>query len=68
VIGVVKDVKFASLQEDPQLLDYLPYTQELQYLNDVEVRYTGDFDAIASAVRRAIRDADHNLPIQCDDP
>ena len=63
VIGVVKDVKFESLQEDPQLMDYLPYTQELRYLDDVEVRYRGDFDAAASAVRQAIRDVDRNLPI-----
>jgi hypothetical protein len=26
VIGIVKDVKFGSLQEDPETLDYIPYT------------------------------------------
>ena len=63
VIGVVKDAKFEALQEDPQTVDYYPYSQQLRYLNDVEVRYAGDFDAIVPSVRRAIHDVDHNLPI-----
>jgi predicted permease len=63
VIGVVKDVKFGSLQEDQQTLDYYPVDQQVRYLNDFEVRYSGDFDAIAPAVRRAIHDVDRNLPI-----
>jgi predicted permease len=63
VIGVVKDVKVNGLQEDPQPVDYYPYTQHPRYLNDVDVRYTGNLDAVASAVRRAIHDLDPHLPI-----
>ncbi len=63
VIGVVKDAKFEALQEDPQTVDYYPYSQQVRYLNDVEVRYTGNFDAIVSSVRRAIHEVDRNLPI-----
>jgi predicted permease len=63
VIGVVKDVKVNSLQEDPQPVDYYPYTQHPRYLNDVEVRYTGNLDAVASGVRKAIHDLDPHLPI-----
>jgi predicted permease len=65
VIGVVKDVKFHSLEEGAEqgTLDYLPATQTDGYLNDFEVRYTGDFGAIAAAVQRTIHDIDHNLPI-----
>jgi predicted permease len=62
VIGVVKDVKFYSLQEDPQTMDYYPVTQQVRYLNDFEVRYTGSFDTVLPAVRRAIHDVDPNLP------
>jgi len=58
-----EDAKFEALQEDPQTVDYYPYSQQLRYLNDVEVRYAGDFDAIVPSVRRAIHDVDHNLPI-----
>jgi predicted permease len=63
VIGIVKDVKFGNLQEDPETLDYIPYTQRDQYLEDFEVRYTGDFSAISKAVQQAIHNVDRNLPI-----
>jgi predicted permease len=64
VIGIAKDVKFDSVDEDPETLDYIPYTQYSKFfLNDFEVRYTGDFDPIAAAVQRTIHDIDHNLPI-----
>jgi predicted permease len=64
VIGIAKDVKFGSLQENVDTLDYIPYTQYSNYfLNDFEVRYSGDFGAIAAAVQGTIHDIDHNLPI-----
>jgi predicted permease len=63
VIGIVKDVKFGSLDEDPETLDYFPVTQHPMYLNDLVVRYTGDPSSISSAVQRAIHKIDHNLPI-----
>ncbi len=63
VIGIVKDVKFGDLQEDPETLDYVPYTQRTDYLSDFEVRYTGDFTATSSAVQRTIHDVNHTLPI-----
>lgn len=63
VIGIVKDVKFESLQEDPQLMDYFPNSQQLRYLNDFEVRYTGNYDATLAMVRQAIHQVEPNLPI-----
>ena len=33
------------------------------YLGDFEVRYTGDFSNLSSAVQRTIHEIDHNLPI-----
>jgi predicted permease len=63
VIGVVKDVKYNSLEEDPQPGDYLPYTQNVRYLNDLEVRYSGDSAAVIAAIRQAIHDVDRTLPI-----
>src|SRR5258708_10833956 len=63
VIGIVKDVKFGDLQEDPETLDYIPYTQRTDYLGDFEVRYTGDFNAVSTAVQQAIHSVDRNLPI-----
>jgi ABC-type antimicrobial peptide transport system permease subunit len=63
VIGIVKDVKFGSLQEDPETLDYVPATQHPMYLGDLVVRYTGDFSNVSSAVQRTIHEIDHTLPI-----
>lgn len=63
VIGIVKDVKYYSLDEEPDTLDYIPYTQRHEYLNDFEVRYTGDFNTTAAEVKQAILSIDRNLPI-----
>jgi predicted permease len=63
VIGVVKDVKYNSLDEDTQLGDYLPYTQNIRYLQDFEVRYMGDSASVVAAVRQTIHDVDRSLPI-----
>jgi predicted permease len=64
VIGIVKDVKSRSLlQPEDDVLDYLPAEQRDGYMFDFQVRYTGDFGAIAAAVPRIIHDIDRNLPI-----
>jgi predicted permease len=63
VIGVVKDVKFYRLGEEPVNLDYMPYSQRAWGFGDFEVRYVGDFGAIAAAVQETIHSIDHNLPI-----
>jgi len=63
VIGIVKDAKFYHLQEKPKYINYLSYVQRPWAFGDLEVRYTGDFGAIAAAVQRTIHDIDHNLPI-----
>jgi predicted permease len=63
VIGVVKDVKFGSLDEKPDQVDYVSSAQRPDYLNDFEVRYTGDFATISTAVQQAIHSVDRNIPI-----
>jgi len=63
VIGVVKDVKYNSLDEGQQPGDYLPYSQNVRYLNDFEVRYSGDSAAMVAAIRQAIHDVDFTLPV-----
>jgi len=63
VIGVVKDVKYNSLDEEQQPGDYLPYAQNERFLNDFEVRYSGDSGTMVTAIRQAIHDVDFTLPI-----
>ena len=63
VIGVAKDVKYNSLDEDTQPGDYLPYRQNQRYLSDLEVRYSGNPSEVSSSLRRAIHEVDQGLPI-----
>ncbi len=63
VIGVVKDVKYNSLDEDSQPGDYLPYSQNGRYLDDLEVRYSGNGSAVVSSIHGAIHEVDQGLPI-----
>ena len=61
VIGIAGDVKFRNLQGEPSYINYLHYTQRPWRFGDFEVRYTGDFNAVANEVRQTIRAIDHNL-------
>ena len=63
VIGVAKDVKYNSLDEPSQSGDYLPYSQNIRYLNDFEVRYAGDSVAMVTSIRQSIHDLDSSVPV-----
>jgi predicted permease len=63
VIGVVKDVKFGSLQEPPQYIDYIPNPQHPWGYGTLAVRYTGDFNTVSTAIQQAIHSVDRTLPI-----
>jgi predicted permease len=63
VVGIVKDVKFRSLQEPPQYIDYIPNPQHPGGYGGLAVRYSGDFNAISNEVQQAIHSIDHRLPI-----
>jgi predicted permease len=63
VIGVVKDVKFGSLQERKQYIDYMPNPQRPWGYGSLAVRYEGDFNAVSAAVQQAIHSVNRTLPI-----
>lgn len=63
VIGIVKDVKFGSLRERTQYLDYMPNPQHPWGYGTLAVRYTGDFDAVSRGVQQAIHSVNPRLPI-----
>ncbi|MGH7226618.1 MAG: FtsX-like permease family protein, partial [Gemmataceae bacterium] len=63
VVGVVKDAKYLSLRQRRLPAAYYPYTQNIQYYNDLEVRYSGDPAAIIAEVRHAVGEVDRPLPI-----
>ena len=64
VIGVVKDAKYESLDENTQPGAYYLYSQVLHHFYyDFEVRYSGDPHAIIAEVRSAAASVDPNLPL-----
>ena len=63
IIGVVKDAKYVALQERPHPAIYFSWAQHLQFLPNLEVRYSGDEQQIIPEVRQAITQVDPNLPI-----
>jgi predicted permease len=64
VIGVVKDAKYVSLDENPEPAAYYLYSQVLHlFYFDFEVRYSGDPHAIIAEVRSAGASVDPNLPL-----
>jgi predicted permease len=63
VIGIVKDVKFSDLREKTKYVNYLSYRQRPWTFGDFEVRYNGDYSAVARAVQEAIHSVNRGLPI-----
>jgi len=63
VIGIVKDVKFRSLQEKKMYIDYLPNSQRGWGYGSLAVRYEGDFAAVSHAVQQTIHSVNRTLPI-----
>jgi len=63
IIGVVKDVKYMSLTEQPLPMAYFPHSQDNSPLNNLVIRFSGAPEAIVPQVRRAISEISHNLPV-----
>lgn len=63
IVGVVKDAKYVSLSEQPQMAAYFPWTQHLQYFSNFSVRYSGEPGAIISEVRNAITQVDAHVVV-----
>jgi putative ABC transport system permease protein len=63
VIGVVGDVRVASLQKPPGMLVYVPYWYRANNTFSVVARTGMDAAAAGSALRAAVRDVDKDVPI-----
>ena len=65
VIGVVKDVKYASLRNEGRAMFYLPFTQADTRGGQMTlvVRTAGDPTSVAAAVRREARAMDPAMPM-----
>jgi predicted permease len=64
VIGVAKDAKYTTLEEEQMPAAFLPHAQhQRNFLYTLVVRYSGTPAAIVPEIRRAIAAVDPNLPI-----
>jgi ABC-type lipoprotein release transport system permease subunit len=64
IIGVVKDHKYRSMDEDPIPMAWFAYTQNGNVAEmHVEMRAHGDPLAILPAVRKVVQQMDPNLPL-----
>ena len=63
IIGVVPDVKHASLAETPEPYIYLPQTQLAQLSTYLVIHTVGDPVAAAPAIRSTVRELDPKLPV-----
>jgi predicted permease len=64
IVGVVKDSKYTSVDENPIPMSYSPYTQGSGVAHlEVEVRTNGGMAALTS-IAAAVRALDPNLPLE----
>src|SRR5262249_49883550 len=65
IIGVVKDVKYASLRNEARAMFYLPFYQATTGRGQMTlvVRTAGDPNSVAVAVRREARAMDPDMPM-----
>lgn len=64
IVGVVKDAKYVSLREPLRRHFYTPIMQEKNLLGlALQVKASGDPEAITGAVRNQVREMDPHLPL-----
>jgi predicted permease len=63
VVGVVGDVRVASLQQPPGMLVYVPYWYRANNSFSVVARTSMDAAAAAPMLRAAVREVDPNVPV-----
>jgi putative ABC transport system permease protein len=63
IVGVARDSKYASLDEAPAPVVYLPIAQRHETGVVLYVRATGDLGSLAAQLRREIQAIEPNLPV-----
>jgi predicted permease len=63
IIGIVKNAKYESLRERPHPAAYFPHSQNVTYLPNLEVRFSGDAAQVTQQVRQAIEEVARDVPI-----
>jgi predicted permease len=65
IVGIVKDSKYRSVDEEPIPMAYFPYTQVqgVSHL-EVELRVRGQATSLLPSIGEAVRSLDPNLPLE----
>lgn len=63
VVGVVKDAKYLALTENFAPIAFYPHTQRRFALINFVVRFSGPASSVVPQIRQAIKQVNHNLPI-----
>jgi putative ABC transport system permease protein len=63
IVGVVADIRQASLSNDPAPAIYLPYTQEIMPWQTLVIRTKNDPMSLAAPIRRAVAALDPEQPV-----
>lgn len=63
VIGVVKDAKFANLQEKFAPMAFYPHAQRPDAISNLVVRFSGPASSVVPQVRQTIKEINRNLPV-----
>jgi predicted permease len=63
VVGIVKDAKYQMLNEAPMMAAYFPMTQNPGFYGTLSVKYTGDREAVVSAVRRVVAGVNASIAV-----
>jgi predicted permease len=65
IVGIARDIKYASQREEDEPLIYMPWQQNTEELGQgyFAIRTTGDPTALIAAVRQSVREVDNNLPV-----
>ena len=64
IIGVVRDAYVNTAREAPVPMAYYPILQGTMYATTLDVRVAGDAAAVATAVQKALAQAEPGLPIE----
>ena len=63
VIGVVKDAKYGSLQEEFKPMAFYPHAQLPDALGNLVVRFSGPSNSVVPQIRQTLKQINRNLPI-----
>lgn len=63
VVGVVKDAKYGTLQEQFRPMAYYAHSQSPDVLPNLVVKTSGSVSAVAPQIRQTIREINRNLPV-----